>query len=359
MLEEKNSADPASLGYRMPPEWAPHKATWISWPHNRESWPGKFEAVEPAMLKIVAELVRSEPVYINVCSSEHAEHVRALLQSAKINIDQVELLEVPTNDAWCRDHGAIFVTRQGKQPILAIDCEYNAWGGKYPPWDLDAQAAAKMAEWLGVPKFDAGLVLEGGSIDVNGSGALITTEQCLLNPNRNPHLDRTAIEDRLRALFGVNQIIWLGDGIVGDDTDGHVDDLTRFVARDTVVSVVETDQNDENYPALADNLARLKSITLIDGTPLKIVELPMPAPLYHEGQRLPASYANFYVANRVVLMPAFNDANDEIARAQLASCFSDREVVAVDCRDLVWGLGAIHCLTQQLPATDGLATALD
>lgn len=311
------------------------------------------------MLRIVGALVASEPVYINVLSAEHEQHVRELLQAAGIDSGRIQLLQFPTNDAWCRDHGAIFVTREGSEPLAAIDCDYNAWGGKYPPWDLDVQIASLMAEWLDVAKFDGGFVLEGGSIDVNGAGALLTTEQCLLNPNRNPRMHRAQIEDRLCGLFGVEQIIWLGDGIVGDDTDGHVDDLTRFVARDTVVTVVETDRTDDNYQALADNLARLKSVRLAGNVPLKIVELPMPAALYHEDQRLPASYANFYVANKTVLMPAFNDANDAIAQARLAACFPDRTVVPIDCRDLVWGLGAIHCLTQQLPAPGSLATAFD
>ncbi|NNF52578.1 MAG: agmatine deiminase family protein, partial [Gammaproteobacteria bacterium] len=304
-------------------------------------------------------LVASELVYINVLSVEHDRHVRALLNEAGIGSERVKLLQIPTNDAWCRDHGAIFVTREGQAPVAAIDCDYNAWGGKYPPWDLDVQVAGRMARSLRVPKFDGDFVLEGGSIDVNGAGALLTTEQCLLNPNRNPHLDRGEIENRLRALFGVQQIIWLGDGIVGDDTDGHVDDLTRFVSTDTVVTVVEPNSDDDNHAALAENLDRLRSVRLAGNVPLNIVELPMPAAIYHEGQRLPASYANFYIANNVVLMPAFDSPSDAIAQARLAECFSSRRIVPIDCRDLVWGLGAIHCLTQQLPAAGGLATASD
>jgi agmatine deiminase len=232
-----------------------------------------------------------------------------------------------------------------------VDCEYNAWGGKYPPWDLDAQVAAHMAELLGVPRFAGDFVLEGGSVDVNGAGALLTTEQCLLNPNRNPSLDQAEIEQRLRRLLGVEQIIWLGDGIVGDDTDGHVDDLCRFVGPRTVVTVTESDPADDNYRALAENLERLRAVRLADGQGLEIIELPMPAPLSIGGQRVPASYANFYIANRAVLLPVFDDPQDEIAARRLQACFPDRRVVPIDCRDLVWGLGAIHCLTQQVPAT--------
>ena len=348
--------DPAELGYRMPAEWSPHGATWLSWPHNTESWPGRFDTVEPAMTAIVTALVASEPVFINVLSLEHELHVQRVLETAGVDLEQVRFFLFPTNDAWCRDHGAIFVTREGEQPLAAVDCDYNAWGGKYPPWDLDEQIATRMADWLGVPRFSGGLVLEGGSIDVNGAGALLTTEQCLLNPNRNPSMSQAEIEQRLRALFGVQQIIWLGDGIVGDDTDGHVDDLTRFVAAHKVVTVVEADPADENHLALADNLERLRKTRLANGRPLEIIELPLPAPIHCDGQRLPASHANFYIANRSVLVPVFDDPNDAIALQRLAGCFPNRNVVPVDCRDLVWGLGAIHCLTQQLPAVNDLAT---
>ena len=226
----------------MPPEWAPHQATWISWPHKRESWPGKFEPVEPVMVRAVAALSRSETVRINVLDRRHEEHVQDLL-SGEVARERVLFHRFPTNDAWCRDHGAIFVTREGGSPAeraLALDFRFNAWGGKYPPFDLDDAIPAQMAAALGVPAWPIDMVLEGGSIDVNGRGALLTTEQCLLHPNRNPHLDKSAIEQNLRDLLGVQQIIWLGDGIAGDDTDGHVDDLTRFVAEATVITVVET-----------------------------------------------------------------------------------------------------------------------
>jgi agmatine deiminase len=341
---------PAGLGYRMPAEWEPHAATWLSWPHNPDTWPGHFEPVEPAYAEIVrALLAGGECVRINVLDEAHERHVQKLLGRHGIDGD-IRLHRFPTNDAWCRDHGAIFVSRPGTDaPLAAVHCGYNAWGGKYPPFDRDVLIAERMADALDVPRFRADLILEGGSIDTNGAGTMLTTEQCLLNPNRNPQLDRRAIESRLRDLFGVTQILWLGDGIAGDDTDGHVDDLTRFVSHDTVVTVVEADESDENHAPLAENRERLGRMTLADGTPLRIIELPMPAARFHEGQRLPASYANFYIANSAVLLPVFGDPLDRDAQRILASLFPGRRVIPVPCADLVVGLGTIHCLTQQVP----------
>jgi agmatine deiminase len=339
---------PATLGYSMPAEWRPHQATWISWPHKRDSWPGKFEPVEPVMVRAVAALSTGETVRINVLDATHEAHVKALLDG-RVNAGNVVFHLFPTNDAWCRDHGAIFVRRaHDEESLLALDFGFNSWGNKYPPFDLDDAIPPKMAQALGVPCRTVDMILEGGSIEVNGAGALLTTEQCLLNPNRNPQLDRASIERNLRDSLGVQQIFWLGDGIVGDDTDGHVDDLTRFVSETTVVTVVERDRSDENYAVLAENRERLAQIRL-DDRPLKIIELEMPRPVEYKGDRLPASYANFYVANRVVLMPAFNDPADEANRNKLARCFPDREIVAIDCTDLVLGLGTFHCLTQQVP----------
>jgi agmatine deiminase len=340
---------PAARGFTMPAEWSPHQSTWISWPHKRESWPGNFEAVEPVMVRALSALTRSEPVRINVLDRAHEEHVANLLEG-HVDRERVIFHRIPTNDAWCRDHGAIFVTRDApEEPALALDFRFNAWGGKYPPFDLDDAVPQGMAAALGVPRWPVDMVLEGGSIDVNGAGALLTTEQCLLHPNRNPSLEREDIERVLGETLGVEQIFWLGDGIVGDDTDGHVDDLTRFVAEDTVVTVVERNRQDENYSALAENRERLASFRLADGRPLRVVELAMPRPVEWKGDRLPASYANFYIGNRVVLMPAFRDPADEPNRALLAGCFPGREVTPIDCRDLVLGLGTFHCLTQQVP----------
>jgi agmatine deiminase len=342
---------PAARGYAMPAEWAPHQATWISWPHKRESWPGKFEPVEPVMVQAVAALSRSETVRINVLDRRHEEHVQSLLDG-RVARDRILFHRFPTNDAWCRDHGAIFVTRideRGGPRALALDFRFNSWGGKYPPFDLDDAIPGQMAAALGIPCHSVDMVLEGGSIDVNGGGALLTTEQCLLNRNRNPEMTKAAIERQLCDSLGVRQIVWLGEGIVGDDTDGHIDDLTRFVAEDTVVTVIERDRRDANHEPLAENRERLDGVRLEDGRPLRVVELAMPRPVEWQGDRLPASYANFYIGNHVVLMPAFNDPADAPNRRALARCLPGREVVAIDCTDLVLGLGTFHCLTQQVP----------
>ena len=354
MTGEALSADhadtPSARGYRQPAEWAPHEATWLSWPHNRDSWPGVFEGVEPAMVDFVRALAACEPVYINVLDADHERHVRKLLAAA-VAPERLRLYRFPTNDAWARDHGAIFVTRPtAKEPRLAVDFDYNAWGGKYPPFDLDREVGRQMAEALDVPRYaKPGIVLEGGSIEVNGEGALLTTEQCLLNPNRNPTLTRADIERLLRDSFGVNEILWLGDGIEGDDTDGHIDDLTRFVAPRTVVTVMERNRADPNHVPLEANRRLLDRLT-VGGRPLTVIELPMPEPQYLEDQRLPASYANFYIANGAVLVPTFGCPADEVACATLGDSLPGRRVVPIDCRVLIAGLGALHCLTQQVPA---------
>ncbi len=342
--------------YRMPSEWAPHQCTWISWPHKRDSWPGKFEPVEPVMVRFVEVLSKTELVRINVLDERHQKHVETLLDG-RVDARSVAFHRFPTNDAWCRDHGAIFVTSASPDaPLAALDFRFNAWGDKYPPYDLDDAIALQMAEALGVPCHSFSMVLEGGSIDVNGAGDLLTTEQCLLHPNRNPDLTREDIEGALRATLGVANIIWLGDGIVGDDTDGHIDDLTRFVAEDTVVTVIEADRSDENHAALAENRERLDAVRLADGRALNVIELQMPRPVEYGGDRLPASHANFYIGNEVVLMPAFDDPADEPNRSLLQQCFPGREVVGIDCTDLVLGLGTFHCLTQQVPVAPAADT---
>lgn len=340
---------PAAAGYAMPAEWQPHQCTWISWPHNQDSWPGKLAAVERVMVKLVEVLSQSELVRINVLDSAHQQHVQQQLDAHACGTNVV-FHQFPTNDAWCRDHGAIFVSRCNPEaPLLALDFQYNAWGGKYPPYDLDNAIAGQMAAGLDVPCHALPIVLEGGSIDVNGAGVLLTTEQCLLHPNRNPSLSWIAVEAVLRDNLGINQVIWLGEGIVGDDTDGHVDDLTRFVAEDTVVTAVERNTNDDNYTPLAENLERLRAVRLSGERPLKIIEMEMPRPVEFQGNRLPASYTNFYIGNRVVLMPTFNDPADGSNLEVLAQCFPGRDVVGVDCVDLILGLGTFHCLTQQVP----------
>jgi agmatine deiminase len=343
---------PRELGYIMPAEWAPHRATWLSWPHKEASWPDKFEPVPAIFAQLVEHLVPGEEVHINVAGPEEEASVRSLLRRRGVPPERVFFHHNPTNDAWCRDHGPIFVQREsdGRKEQLILDWRYNAWGNKYPPYDLDDVIPSRIGAELGIPVVHPGIVMEGGSLDVNGVGTLLTTEACLLNPNRNPDLSRTQIEQYLKDYLGVRHILWLGDGIVGDDTDGHIDDLTRFTDPGTVVTVVEEDPSDDNFKPLAENLQQLRSMKDQDGQPLRVVTLPMPKPLYQGDQRLPASYANFYIANGVVLLPTYRSPADEIARQALQSLFPDRRVIGVDCTDLVWGLGAIHCVTQQWPA---------
>ena len=343
---------PRALGYRMPAEWEPHAATWLSWPHKEESWPGKFAAIPEIFVEIVRLLSPCEEVDINVNDAAMEKSVKELLVLRGVSLENVRLHLIPTNDAWCRDHGPVFVVRNRRdsRELAIVDWVFNSWGGKYLPHDLDDQVPARVAEVLGLPCFAPGIIMEGGSIDVNGRGTLLTTESCLLNPNRNPHLSRKEIEEYLREYLGATNILWLGEGIAGDDTDGHVDDLARFANPSTVVTAVEEDPSDENYGALKDNLRRLKSMNDEAGSPLEIVTLPMPPAVYYEGQRMPASYVNYYIANGIVLMPAYHPVTDPIAIGTLERLFPTRRVVGLDCNDLVWGLGAFHCVTQQQPA---------
>jgi agmatine deiminase len=350
------SRTPRELGYRWPAEWESHAATWLSWPHKEASWPGKFEPVPEIFVEMVRALVPGERVEILVGAATFEDGVRRRLGEAGVPLERVRFHRIPTDDAWIRDHGPIFLTAgkdaHAKTPRLAAtDWGYNAWGGKYPPWEQDDVVPERIAQELGVPCFAPGMILEGGSVDGDGEGTLLTTEACLLNVNRNPDLDRAAIEERLRDYLAVERVLWLGDGIAGDDTDGHVDDLTRFVAPGVVVTVVEDDPSDENYAVLRDNLARLRGMRDARGRTLEVVTLPMPEPVVHDGQRLPASYANFYVANAAVLVPVFDCPNDRRALEAIARLFPDRRAVGIRATDLVWGLGAFHCLTQQQPAT--------
>ena len=360
------SQTPAALGYRMPAEWEPHAATWLSWPRREGiSFPESFDRVLPALRAMVEALIESEQVCINVCNGAHEAEAREVLRG--LPMERITFYRVPTDEPWCRDHGPIFLTRDGRwsrlapepegpvrregapAPLAIVDWDYNAWGNKYPPFNLDEVVPTRVAEILKLPVFYPRMILEGGSIDVNGSGALLTTESCLLNKNRNPNLSRGEIEQRLRDYLGVRDILWLGDGIAGDDTDGHIDDLARFVTEQTVVAVVEENRDDENYEPLQENLARFREMK-IGGRAIDIVTLPMPKKIVREGLRLPASYANFYIANNCVLVPRFADPADEVALSVLCEGFPSRRVIGIDCRELIWGLGTFHCLTQQQPA---------
>ncbi len=348
---------PRELGFFVPPEWEAHRATWLAWPRNPDTWPGvDLERVEPAWAEMAKALVPQEEVNILASADLHAR-IGKILKKYEVPQSRVLLRDIPTNDAWMRDAGPIFLTcpKDPREPgsvrrHALTDWEFNKWGGKYPPWDLDNLIPEKIAKLRGLQRFVPGMVLEGGSIDLNGKGALLTTEQCLLNENRNPSLSRSEIEQKLRDYLGVTRILWLGEGIAGDDTDGHVDDLARFVSPTTIVTVVEKDPGDENYKPLQENLKRLAALRDQDGKPFKILHLPMPRPLYHtDGLRLPASYANFYIANGVVLLPVFGDPRDAEATGVLRQALPGRRVVPIDCRDVIVGLGALHCVTQQEP----------
>jgi agmatine deiminase len=332
----------------MPAEWEPHAATWLSWPRREGiSFPDSFDRVMPALRAMVEALIESEHVCINICNGAHQAQTHEVLRG--LPMDRISFHLVPTNEPWCRDHGPIFLTRDVDPKLAVVDWDYNAWGNKYPPFDLDEVAPTRVAEILDVPVFYPGMILEGGAIDVNGAGALLTTESCLLNKNRNPSLSREEIELRLRDYLGVRDILWLGDGIAGDDTDGHIDDLARFVSESTVGTVVEENHDDENYEPLQKNLARLQAMKIADHA-IEVIALPMPRKIMREGIRLPATYANFYIANTCVLVPTFADPADQVALSILRECFPNRRVIGIDCRELIWGLGAFHCLTQQQPA---------
>ncbi|HUR45536.1 MAG TPA: agmatine deiminase family protein [Candidatus Saccharimonadales bacterium] len=345
---------PRELGYRMPAEWEPHVGTWFTWPRQEGiSFPNKYDTVPPVYAELIKHLVPTEEVHINVWNQEMEEWVRGLLRKENTPLERVQFHHFPAYEPWCRDHGPTFLVREheGRHERAIVDWGYNAWGGKYPPFDLDDAIPQHIARFRNLPLLSPGIVMEGGSIEVNGSGTVLTTEACLLNKNRNPHLTKTDIEQYLRDFLGVSNVLWLGDGIIGDDTDGHIDDLARFISPTTVVTVVERDPADENYEILQDNLGRLRKLKDEQGRLLRVVELPMPGLVEHEGQRLPASYANFYIANGIVLLPTFRQAKtDKMAMEILQKEFPDREVVGVDSTELIWGLGSFHCISQQEPS---------
>jgi agmatine deiminase len=340
---------PRQLGFRMPAEWEPHEATWLAWPHEKSDWPGKFTPIPPLYAEIVRVLARRETVRILVRDADAEQGVRRLLKKAHADLSAVEFFHHPTNRSWTRDFCPLFVKSKAGE-VAITDWKFNGWA-KYDNFAADDATPQYIARSLRLRRFEPGLVLEGGSIDVNGdvngAGKLLTTEECLLSDvqARNPGHSRREIERALAAYLGATDVIWLGRGIAGDDTHGHIDDIARFTSRDTVVTVVEPDKASANHEPLKENLSRLRA-----RGDLRIVTLPSPEPVYYAGQLLPASYANFYIANGLVLAPVFGDSNDRVALNTLARVFPDREVIGIPCRDLVLGLGTLHCMTQQQPA---------
>ncbi|MFP5226033.1 MAG: agmatine/peptidylarginine deiminase [Acidobacteriota bacterium] len=354
---------PRELGYRMPAEWEPHEATWLAWPHNPEDWPGKFQPIPWVYAEIVGHLTRGEDVHMLVDDAAAEKRARGVLKKTGANLKRVHFHQWPTDRVWTRDSGPIFVRRRdGSASVAVTNWKFNAWA-KYPDWHLDEKIPGLAAELLGLPQWTPTIetasgrhrvVLEGGSIDVNGAGTLITTEECLLSEvqQRNPGVSREQLEQVFHDYLGIDQVLWMNRGIAGDDTHGHVDDITRFVGPNIIVTVIEPNQDDENHLPLEENLDRLRSARNLDGKPYEIVTLPMPPPIVFQGQRLPASYANFYIANERVLVPVFNRATDRQALNILAEALPTREIVPIYCGDLVWGLGTLHCMTQQQPKAE-------
>lgn len=337
--------------YRMPAEWESHEGTWIAWPHNKSHWPGKFKPI-PAVFARLAELIaESEKVFILINDKKMEKEAKAELKKQKIPqklLNNIFFYQIPTNSSWTRDFSPIFV-KNSKGQMAITDWIFNTWGGKYPPWNLDDIVPRKIGKILQIPVIEPGIVMEGGSIETNGKGTVITTEQCLLNKNRNPQLTKKQIEKYLHYYLGATNILWLKKGIIGDDTDGHIDDIARFVNENTVVCIVEKNRKDPNWKITKKNFKDLKKMKDQNGKPFKIIAMPMPTPIIYKKQILPASYANFYITNKSVLVPTFNCPKDQEALKILQKCFPSRKVIGLDCVDLVWGLGTIHCSTQQQP----------
>jgi agmatine deiminase len=340
-------------GYFFPAEWHPHRATWLSFPQASDSWDygARLERIYPAYLELIKTISLSEKVCINAKDEEHKSLIINLLEKHSINQSKIEIPIHPTNDSWCRDHGPAFLINPETKKKMIVEWGYNAWGGKYPPFDADDRIPILIAEYLGLEYVVPNIIMEGGSVEFNGKGTILTSKSCLLNQNRNPHLNQAQIEEYLCEYYGVEQILWVHDGIVGDDTDGHIDDTTRFVNEDTVITCIETDKNDDNYKPLNDNLIELKKMRLLNQKQLNIIEIPMPDAVYDKetGIRLPASYANFCMTNGHVIVPIYNCDKDEIALEIIQKAIPSRKVIGIDSTEIIWGLGSFHCLSQQEP----------
>jgi agmatine deiminase len=354
-MAEIKSTKQTLISPRLPAEWEPHEATWIGWPHNKSDWPGKFSAIPNVYAEFIKHLSKSEKVHILVQSKDHKIKAEKILKRTAVDFTNIKFFTKKTNRGWLRDSGPFFVKEKDKN--VAVDFIFNAWA-KYDDYKLDDKIPQFISKRLKLERIDAEydgkqVVLEGGAIDVNGRGTLITTEECLLDQNlqvRNPGFTKQDYFYIFKKYFGITNVIWLGKGIIGDDTHGHIDDICRFINDDTVVIAHEKNPADENYNPLNENKERLQNVTIQNQSRLDVVELPMPSPIYYKGQRMPASYANFYISNSAVLVPTFNDTNDSLTLGILSELFNDREVIGIDCSDLIWGLGAIHCLTKEQPA---------
>jgi agmatine deiminase len=362
MLKGKIAVEPvpALAGYFMPAEWEPHEATWLGWPHNADDWPGKFETIPWVYGEMIRKISEGEKIYLLIRNKPDENFARRILKHVGVNLRNIRFVTHPTNRGWTRDTGPIFIKRKaenGKAEMAIVHFHFNGWA-KYDNWRKDTKVPGTAARILGKKLFHAEyrgkpFVIEGGGIELNGNGTLISTRQCYLHPKiqvRNPGLGKKEVETALRSYLGVKNIFWLAKGPAGDDTHGHIDDICRFVNAKTLVLVREKNPRDENFRPLAENWERISELRLEDGSKPEVVELPMPSPLYFNGLRLPASYANFYICNSAVIVPTFNDAKDKVALGILGELFSDRPVVGIHAVDLVWGFGSLHCLTQQQPA---------
>lgn len=342
---------PKQQGFFFPAEWHPHRATWLSFPQSSDSWDygDRLERIYPSYMAFIKAIAESEKVCINATDEQQKALIIRLLEQYHIDQSQIEIPIHATNDSWCRDHGPAFLINSETKERMIVEWGYNAWGGKYPPYGDDDQIPVKIANYLGLHYVVPGIIMEGGSVEFNGKGTVMTSKSCLLNPNRNPHLNQSQIEQYLYDYYGVDQVLWVTDGIVGDDTDGHIDDTTRFVNEDTVLTVVEHDKTDDNYHPLKQNLEDLAKMRLPNGKQLNIKELHMPKAVYDSGIRLPASYANFLITNGAVIVPTYSCDKDDTALEIIQGCFSDRKIIGIDATEIIWGLGSFHCLSQQEP----------
>jgi agmatine deiminase len=350
-VSETNLTDtPAKSGFIFPAEWHPHRATWLTFPHNESSWQGdRLAKMRPQYLAFIKAISQGENVGIVAHDENLKNFIIAELDKIGTNLSKIEFVVKPTNDAWCRDHGPAFLINPETKQKLIVDWGHNAWGGKYPPFDDDNRTPQAIADYLNLPAVHPGIIMEGGAVEFNGAGSLLTSKSCLLNQNRNPHLTQEQIEAYLHGYYGVEQVLWVEDGIVGDDTDGHIDDTTRFVNEDTIVACVEHDVHDENFKVLQTNLNTLKNMRLLNGKQLNIIELPMPKAVVIDGFRTPGSYANFLICNAGVIVPVFNNPNDAIALDILSQAFPGRKIMPLEATEIIWGQGSFHCLSQQEP----------
>ncbi len=350
MLNSQISPTPKELGFTFPAEWHPHRATWLTFPHNEASWQGdRLAKMRPQYIAFIKAISDGEKVGI-IANDEHLKlFITAELEKTGVDLSKIEFVIKPTNDAWCRDHGPAFLINTESKEKMIVDWGHNAWGGKYPPFDDDNRTPQAIADFLHLNTVTPGIIMEGGSVEFNGAGTILTSKSCLLNPNRNPHLSQRQIEQYLFDFYGTEQILWVEDGIVGDDTDGHIDDTTRFVTEDTVVACVETDKNDDNHEVLKTNLKMLKQMRLLNGKQLNIIELPMPKAVIIDDFRTPGSYANFLICNAGVIVPVFNNPNDTVAIDILSQAFPARKIIPLLATDIIWGQGSFHCLSQQEP----------